>query len=479
MRALIYIIVILILYNSSFTLAQVNSFIKTYVPGYSNSLISDKKNEYLIIGHKTIPVEGNPNGLLIIKTNFAGDTLWTKTYGNINNNTEGINIIETTSDDYIVCANVFYPEPHSIGPSDIILTKLNVNGDTLWWKTYNINDSKIDNSNELLRYNNSIYLVGRNGNDGLLFKTDENGKILFNKTFSFGSGVTEFNSLKIIDDSTLFLFGSVSSIIPSNLIFSKFALCKINLAGDSLSSSIFGEDSCEVFPYSFIKMLDGNFVFSGYIHNFSTQAEYTLIEKINDKGEVVWEKRLDFNTGKLAATSDSGIVFYRKGNTGSVILTKFKNEYNVLWLREIPFPGSQEIECTGIAEANDGGLIITGYVTFQNELPKVFLLKTSSEGILTRINIENTFPNSFVLSQNYPNPFNPSTKISYSVPKSSLVTIKVYDALGKEITTLVNEEKSAGNYEVDFDGSNFSSGVYFYRMQAGSFTDTKKFVLLR
>jgi len=85
----------------------------------------------------------------------------------------------------------------------------------------------------------------------------------------------------------------------------------------------------------------------------------------------------------------------------------------------------------------------------------------------------------FQLHQNYPNPFNPSTKINYFVSQSSLVMLKVYDMLGKEISTLVNEEKPIGNYEVYFDGSNLSSGVYFYRMQAGSFIDTKKFVLIR
>ena len=83
------------------------------------------------------------------------------------------------------------------------------------------------------------------------------------------------------------------------------------------------------------------------------------------------------------------------------------------------------------------------------------------------------------LSQNYPNPFNPSTTIKWSVPEQSYVTLKVYDLLGKEIAVLVDEEKLAGNYEVNFDATNLSSGVYFYRLKAGSFTNTKKFTLLK
>jgi photosystem II stability/assembly factor-like uncharacterized protein len=85
----------------------------------------------------------------------------------------------------------------------------------------------------------------------------------------------------------------------------------------------------------------------------------------------------------------------------------------------------------------------------------------------------------FSLFQNFPNPFNPSTNINYSVPKTSIVTIKVYNILGKELTTLVNEEKSAGNYSVKFNGKQLSSGIYFYKMQAGNFVETKKLVLMK
>jgi len=93
---------------------------------------------------------------------------------------------------------------------------------------------------------------------------------------------------------------------------------------------------------------------------------------------------------------------------------------------------------------------------------------------------QNNLPVNFSLSQNFPNPFNPSTMINYSVPKTSLVTIKVYDVLGKEKATLVNEEKSAGNYSVSFSAnSGLASGIYFCRMQAGSFVDTKKLLLLK
>lgn len=85
----------------------------------------------------------------------------------------------------------------------------------------------------------------------------------------------------------------------------------------------------------------------------------------------------------------------------------------------------------------------------------------------------------YSLTQNYPNPFNPSTSIRFSVPNSGMVSLKVFDVLGREVRTLLNEEKHAGTYTVSFDMKNLSSGIYFYRIQSGSFVDTKKMILMK
>jgi photosystem II stability/assembly factor-like uncharacterized protein len=108
------------------------------------------------------------------------------------------------------------------------------------------------------------------------------------------------------------------------------------------------------------------------------------------------------------------------------------------------------------------------------------VLRTTNLGI-TWIDDESniTSPTEFKLGQNYPNPFNPSTKIQYALPITSKVELKVYDVLGREVATLVNEEKTSGNYEINFNGSNLPSGIYFHRLQAGSFVETKKMILLK
>ena len=100
---------------------------------------------------------------------------------------------------------------------------------------------------------------------------------------------------------------------------------------------------------------------------------------------------------------------------------------------------------------------------------------------ITAVSQKNTsaVPMQFTLSQNYPNPFNPATTIEYSIPQNSFVTLKVYNVLGQEIASLVNQEQKASNYTVNFDASRLASGIYFYKIQAGSFTLTKKMLLLK
>ena len=95
------------------------------------------------------------------------------------------------------------------------------------------------------------------------------------------------------------------------------------------------------------------------------------------------------------------------------------------------------------------------------------------------VNVSYDVPTAFVLNQNYPNPFNPSTRISYFVPKESFVTLKVYDFLGREVTTLVNENKSTGSYEVVFDAADVPSGTYFYNLTADNFSQTKKMIVVK
>jgi hypothetical protein len=101
----------------------------------------------------------------------------------------------------------------------------------------------------------------------------------------------------------------------------------------------------------------------------------------------------------------------------------------------------------------------------------------TATGVEPSLNLQ--IPNEYSLEQNYPNPFNPVTKINFDLPKSGFVTLKVYDILGKEVATLLNDMKNAGSYNVDFDGASFSSGMYYYKLESNGFVSTKKMMLIK
>ena len=94
-------------------------------------------------------------------------------------------------------------------------------------------------------------------------------------------------------------------------------------------------------------------------------------------------------------------------------------------------------------------------------------------------NISTEVPSAYSLGQNFPNPFNPTTNIRYALPKSGMVKLVVFDALGREVETLVNESQQAGKYETKFSGSALTSGVYFYKLSVGDFTETKRMLMIK
>lgn len=108
-----------------------------------------------------------------------------------------------------------------------------------------------------------------------------------------------------------------------------------------------------------------------------------------------------------------------------------------------------------------------------------FITAVEGQGIIGINEEGGVVPNKFVLGQNYPNPFNPATKISFSLPQAGNVKMSVYDVLGNEIAVLVNEVKPAGNYSVTFEGTGLSSGIYFYKIESGDFSQTKKMLLVK
>lgn len=162
-------------------------------------------------------------------------------------------------------------------------------------------------------------------------------------------------------------------------------------------------------------------------------------------------------------------VVYILGSNGGI---KRSTDNGISWVTT-PTPGVTNLTHFDFMHS---GMVIYGYAVSSNGN---IIKLADTLNILTGVNSNNNFPNKYSLSQNYPNPFNPSTNISFSVPQSSSVKISVFDLLGRELSTPVNEFKQAGNYEITFDAGRLGSGVYYYRMTAGDFTDTKKMIVIK
>lgn len=204
-------------------------------------------------------------------------------------------------------------------------------------------------------------------------------------------------------------------------------------------------------------------------------------------GDSTWVRK---DTGTYSRANSSSIIIDSIGNiytTGGtynlglfpfdVITRKYSDQSNLLW----------SINYNGPFNGIDYGIDLD-FDSFRN----VYVLATSesSSGVRDYVVIKysqltgilatsSEIPGGFKLKQNYPNPFNPSTKIKFSIPKTAYVQVQIYDILGRTVKELVNEFKDKGVYSVTFDGTGLASGVYFYTIEAGTFKETKKMVLVK
>jgi hypothetical protein len=172
-----------------------------------------------------------------------------------------------------------------------------------------------------------------------------------------------------------------------------------------------------------------------------------------------------------------GGLFTNAGNQPANHIAKF-NMIDMTW-SPLGEGATGSVDAMSV-QGTTGSMVITGAFSYVgNNIPANYVARFTDNGNPLPVEIEVTLPAEFVLEQNYPNPFNPTTTIKYSLPSAGEITLTIFDLSGSEVATLVNQSQPAGNYIIEFDASHLSSGIYYYQLNAGNFSQTKKLILLK
>ena len=217
----------------------------------------------------------------------------------------------------------------------------------------------------------------------------------------------------------------------------------------------------------------GSPAMSGFSVKMKTTTDATISTWVTSGWTEVYTSSSYLPAGTGLQYIELATPFFWNGTTNLLVEVCFDN---AAWSSNSTVAGTTQ---TGTVVHNhvDGstGCTLTATSTAATR-PNVCLIINTGVGVNP---VGSNVPQVYSLSQNYPNPFNPTTKINFAIPKQGLVTMKIYDVLGREVKTLVNEVKAPGTYTVDFNASTLSSGVYFYKLESNSFTDIKKMMLIK
>ncbi len=418
---------------------------------------------YIMTGHSR-------NGTLVIKTNPYGDTIWTRVFNGDAHNA----IIQTSDSNYVMVGQItndtiFYPKGY--------ILKINRQGSIIWSKIYGgpfsnsflhlieLSDKKlmIVGTKEFqfpppLLY--SIYLL----------KTNQNGEEVWRRTYDstgFGSHIQEVQGRGYLISGSTSIYTDYDGIIKykhsslgtglvinnnKEFIFMKnesnglatIRITKTDTLFNIKWTQVIQKSNIDLYGYSFIKTKD-DFVIGGEHIDFDGDINGYLV-KIDSLGKIVWESNL------------------------------------------FPRPQYDEtINC--VANCTDSGYIAVGINSaFTGGNQDYYAVKTDKNGNtvpVTIIKINSIIPVDYQLYQNYPNPFNSSTNIRFSLKKNAHITLTVYSILGQQVDELINESKVVGEYLINYDANNLSSGIYFYTMtiqEENSYVSkflTKKLTILK
>lgn len=406
-----------------------------------------------------------------IKYSSTGDEIWVKKYNGIGNSYDNANSIAIDGS-----GNVYVTGRSSTGgPYDYATIKYNSSGEELWIRTYN-GPGNYDDEAFSIGVDNSgnVYVTGRSWNfstfyDYATVKYNTDGTLEWERIYNGTiNGTDEARSLAIDKYGNVYVTGN--SNCDHYGTYGDYTTIKYNSLGIQEWIQIYNSPDNQTDKVNAIAVNSGNVCITGQSRNFGSSYDYTTIKysQIQDPAEIT---ALIVNT--IDSMQTAGIL--SEGNANS-LRTKLND---------------------AIKKINEGqfNTAINNLNAFTNEVQALInsgrLTPLQGNALIDRANaiIEQLSgdrsptlteePKEYKLHNNYPNPFNPVTSIRYDITETSDVKLVVYNTLGQEIDVLINKTQQAGSYIVEWHASNYPSGVYFYKLTAGKFTDIKKMVLLK
>jgi hypothetical protein len=392
-----------------------------YIEDWGRDLIQTPDGGFLLVGDTESYGYGNSRDICIIKTNSVGNVVWAKAYGGIGE--ELVHCVVAAPDGkYIISGTT---SSYGFGNRDAFMMKFDINGSVDWFHTYG--GITADYGYDLVTTpDNGLALSGRRssntlgGYDVYLIKTDANGY----SSCAYGTFTPN-----------IFSISNLQAINLNMATFSNVSAADLSVA--TLIPSTAENIICAVVPVE-LKTFNYKIENGKVILNWSTATE------LNNYGFEIERSEQNREWCTIGFIEGNGTTTETKNYLYTDDLFGVNTEKIFYRLKQIDFNGT---------------------FSYSDEI---------------EVNI---LPKEFKLYQNYPNPFNSSTVISYQLPVSSKITLKIYDVLGNLMVTLIDEEKQPGKYEVDFNTSNIkqllSSGIYFYTLSADGFMSTKKMILLK
>ncbi len=434
-------------------------------------VVGDFSDSASIGGTQLIPSGGTD--IFVLKFNSAGNLLWAKNFGGPLS--EICNSMTTDASGNSYLGGDFYDSTSlgthnftSYGQYDIFILKLNTDGNILWAqqaggeRSENVSTITSDASGNIYLTGNFM-MTASFGSKQLV--SDFNGSVYFVKFNSSGECIWA-NQSSVPSSAT----GVGITVDPLGTVYASGTFFETLTLG---SLSLFNEGGSDLFVTKLNDM--GQFVWLGRASGTAT-FDYFFQSHI-----VVDAFGNSYVSGYFDGTVNFGSIQLNCPGVSEPYLAKLDPAGNFVWVQKGTGPyinSSNTVALLGNDQVFMGGVYGEHFSLGGPELP-YWGCFIASYSAATGIQNDLSTPVDFSLSQNYPNPFNPSTRIDYSVPVSSNVVIALFDVLGNEISTLLNEHKLPGFYSLDFNSNSLPSGVYFYKLTAGNSSLTNKMILIK